>query len=128
MRFPGIKIDFKILIIGKIIVFIKGSFPKMGKISPIKIRNPNLFKKMSTLWASLEGRSPTKIFPPSKGWIGIRLNIAKEILRRMKIGRIPKRKENKENGEEISLKMTERIMAKTKFAAGPANDIKAESL
>jgi len=53
--------------IGEIITFIKGSLPKIGKISPIKIKNPNLFKKISTLWASFEGNSPIKILPPSKG-------------------------------------------------------------
>ncbi len=46
----------------------------------------------------------------------------------MKIGRIPKRKEKNENGEEMSLKRTERTTANIKLAPGPANDIRAESL
>lgn len=67
MRFPGIRIDLRILMIGEIIMFIKGSLPNIGKINPIKIINPNLPKKISTSRAFLEGRSPTKIFPPSRG-------------------------------------------------------------
>ena len=67
MRFPGIRIEIRILIIGDIIVFIRGSFPKMGKIKAIKIIKPNLFRKISTSWAFFEGRSPTRILPPSSG-------------------------------------------------------------
>lgn len=44
------------------------------------------------------------------------------------MGNIPKRKEKNENGEEMSLKMTERATAKIRLAPGPAKDIKAESL
>ena len=60
--------------------------------------------------------------------MGIRLNTASEIFKRMKIGSIPKANEKKENGEEMSLKAIERTTAKIKLAEGPANDIKAESL
>lgn len=60
--------------------------------------------------------------------MGIRLNTAREMLRRINIGSIPKRKERDEKGEEISLKAIERTTAKIKLAAGPANDIRAESL
>lgn len=67
MRFPGIKIERRILMIGEIITFIKGSLPKIGKIRASKMINPNLFKKTSTSWAFLEGKSPTRILPPSKG-------------------------------------------------------------
>lgn len=58
----------------------------------------------------------------------MRLNTASEILRRINIGSIPKMKENEEKGKEPNLKKIERIVAKIKFAPGPANDIRAESL
>jgi len=50
----------------------------------------------------------------------MRLNTAREILRRINIGSMPMAK--------FSLNKTERIMAKIKFAAGPAKEISAESL
>jgi len=41
---------------------------------------------------------------------------------------MPKMKENGEKGEEPNLKKIERIIARIKFAPGPAKEISAESL
>ncbi len=67
MRFPGIRIERRILMIGEMMTFNRGSFPKIGKIRASRRRKPNLFKKISTSRAFFKGKSPIKIFPPSKG-------------------------------------------------------------
>ena len=51
---------------GEIIVF-NGDTPLKGKIKNSRIIKPYLFIKRSASTASLSGKSPKNIFPPSKG-------------------------------------------------------------
>lgn len=104
---------------GKITRLRIGVPPKTGKIKKKRRITPNLFKKRSTPRAFWGGRSPIRILPPSKGWIGIRLKTAKEILRRMK-GEI--------KGRKLNLKIIDKSVASIKLAPGPAKEMMAESL
>ena len=99
---------------------IKEDPPKLGKINKNKIIVPNLLKKVSTSYAYFLGNIPTKIFPPSKGWIGIRLKIANETLS-ITNGTATIVKAGK------TLAMIDTINAIIKFDAGPAREIIAES-
>jgi len=51
--------------------------PNMGKIKRKSRIVPYLVRNKSTCLASLVGRIPINIFPPSRGWMGIRLKIAR---------------------------------------------------
>ena len=99
---------------------IKEDPPKLGKINKNKIIVPNLLKKASASYAYFLGSIPTRIFPPSKGWIGIRLKIASETLS------MTKGTATIVNGGK-TLAIIETINAITRFDAGPAREIIAES-
>ncbi len=54
--------------------------PKIGKIRNRRMINPYWLKILSQLCAMSSGRRAIRIFPPSRGCIGIKLKIAKMIL------------------------------------------------
>ena len=55
--------------------------PAKGKISTKSINMPYRVNTISSSCASFLGRIPTKILPPSNGWTGIRLKMARTTLR-----------------------------------------------
>ncbi len=69
-----------------------------------------------------------RIFPPSSGWIGMRLKIAKTTLRMMKGYRKPAIKGIGKKGVDAMRTTIPNIIAKAKFDKGPANEINAASL
>lgn len=73
--------------------------------------------------ARSRGKKPIKIFPPSKGWMGMRLKIARMRFKRMmevKIAQI-----RSEGGR--MRRMREKRMATRMFDAGPARPMRAAS-
>ena len=101
--------------------------PKIGNIKKSKIIEPQRVKKIFTSLAFFSGRSPIRIFPPSSGWIGIKLKIAKEIFKTMKSIKRVEKKQTGEKGIRMSLNIRESTPAKIRFARGPAKEIKAAS-
>lgn len=67
------------------------------------------------------GSKPTNIFPPSSGCIGTRLNIASETFKMIN-------GTTKMASVGTNLAIIETSKASNKFEAGPAKDIRAESL
>lgn len=55
-------------------------WPNIGRINARSKINPYWFRVLSTSKALSFGSRPIKIFPPSRGWIGIKLNTARKRL------------------------------------------------
>ena len=58
-----------------------GEEPPMGRISSKSMKVPYLRRTYSASAAKSRGNIPTSIFPPSRGWTGTKLNIARATFR-----------------------------------------------
>lgn len=100
---------------------------KVGKIRKSRIINPYRFRKTSASAASRAGSSPINILPPSNGWMGTRLKIAKTTLSMM-IGYMNKDKVKDAKGATAdNLNIIESTKARSRLEAGPAREMSAES-
>ena len=115
------------LIIGDMNLPARLTPPKTGKITRRSRNMPYLCIKISTSLASLGGRSPTKILPPSRGWMGIRLKTARITLMMINDGIKFINGASGEKGIIENLRTIESRLARVMLLSGPARLIMAAS-
>src|SRR3989344_4262411 len=100
-----------------------GEVPPKGRISNTRKIMPYCERMAFHSSARSRGKKPMRILPPSKGWIGTRLKIARTRFKRMTEVMIAQTRS--EGGR--TRRMREKRMATVMFEAGPARPMRAAS-